>query len=84
MSTDVKINRGLKSIYFERSGVSHIDGAKGELGAAGEQAQPGPSEAGRPKGERPKGGKGGKGGAKKGPPSGGKGGPPGGGPPNGK
>ena len=38
------------------------DGAKGELGAAGEQAQPGPSEAGRPKGERPKGGKGGKGG----------------------
>ncbi len=38
------------------------DGAKGELGAAGEQAQPGPSEAGRPKGDRPKGGKGGKGG----------------------
>jgi len=38
------------------------DGAKGELGAAGEQAQPSPSEAGRPKGDRPKGGKGGKGG----------------------
>ncbi|WP_121630348.1 citrate/2-methylcitrate synthase [Tropicibacter alexandrii] len=31
MSDDVKINRGLKGIYFERSGVSHIDGAKGEL-----------------------------------------------------
>ncbi|MFZ8867426.1 MAG: citrate/2-methylcitrate synthase [Paracoccaceae bacterium] len=35
MSTDVKINRGLKSIYFERSGVSHIDGAKGELSYRG-------------------------------------------------
>lgn len=31
MSDDVKINRGLKGIYFERSGVSHIDGAQGEL-----------------------------------------------------
>ncbi|MFW2542714.1 citrate/2-methylcitrate synthase [Primorskyibacter sp. 2E107] len=31
MSDDVKINRGLKGIYFERSGVSHIDGAAGEL-----------------------------------------------------
>lgn len=31
MSEDVKINRGLKGVYFERSGVSHIDGAKGEL-----------------------------------------------------
>ncbi len=31
MSENVKINRGLKGIYFERSGVSHIDGAKGEL-----------------------------------------------------
>ncbi len=31
MSEDVKINRGLKGIYFERSGVSHIDGAAGEL-----------------------------------------------------
>ncbi|MEM9341507.1 MAG: citrate/2-methylcitrate synthase [Pseudomonadota bacterium] len=27
----VRINRGLKGVYFERSGVSHIDGAKGEL-----------------------------------------------------
>jgi citrate synthase len=31
MSDDVKINRGLKGIYFERSGVSDIDGSKGEL-----------------------------------------------------
>ncbi|UWQ20576.1 citrate/2-methylcitrate synthase [Jannaschia sp. W003] len=31
MTETVKINRGLKGIYFERSGVSHIDGAKGEL-----------------------------------------------------
>lgn len=31
MTDDVKINRGLKGIYFERSGVSLIDGAKGEL-----------------------------------------------------
>ncbi len=31
MTDDVKINRGLKGIYFERSGVSFIDGAKGEL-----------------------------------------------------
>ncbi len=31
MSDDVKINRGLKGIYFERSGVSHIDGVKGAL-----------------------------------------------------
>lgn len=31
MTSDVKINRGLKGIYFERSGVSHIDGAAGEL-----------------------------------------------------
>ncbi len=31
MTDNVKINRGLKGIYFERSGVSHIDGAKGEL-----------------------------------------------------
>lgn len=35
MSTDVKINRGLKGIYFERSGVSHIDGTKGELSYRG-------------------------------------------------
>ncbi|MCT4554945.1 MAG: citrate (Si)-synthase [Pelagimonas sp.] len=31
MSENVKINRGLKGVYFERSGVSHIDGSKGEL-----------------------------------------------------
>ena len=35
MSTDVKINRGLKGIYFERSGVSHIDGAERELSYRG-------------------------------------------------
>ena len=31
MTADVKINRGLKGIYFERSGASHIDGRAGEL-----------------------------------------------------
>ncbi|MBD0865406.1 MAG: citrate (Si)-synthase [Rhodobacteraceae bacterium] len=35
MTSDVKINRGLKGIYFERSGISHIDGAKGELSYRG-------------------------------------------------
>ncbi|MEY8832685.1 citrate synthase [Phaeobacter italicus] len=35
MSDNVKINRGLKGIYFERSGVSDIDGAKGELSYRG-------------------------------------------------
>ena len=35
MSDTVKINRGLKGIYFERSGVSHIDGQKGELSYRG-------------------------------------------------
>ena len=35
MSSDIKINRGLKNIYFERSNVSHIDGAKGELSYRG-------------------------------------------------
>lgn len=35
MIQDVKINRGLKGIYFERSGVSHIDGAKGDLSYRG-------------------------------------------------
>lgn len=35
MSENVKINRGLKGIYFERSGVSDIDGAKGELSYRG-------------------------------------------------
>jgi citrate synthase len=31
----VKIHRGLKGIYFERSGVSHIDGKAGELSYRG-------------------------------------------------
>ena len=31
MTENVKIHRGLKGVYFERSGVSRIDGAKGEL-----------------------------------------------------
>lgn len=35
MTDSVKINRGLKGIYFERSGVSHIDGGKGELSYRG-------------------------------------------------
>lgn len=35
MSDTVKINRGLKGIYFERSGVSHIDGTAGELSYRG-------------------------------------------------
>lgn len=35
MTEPVKINRGLKGIYFERSGVSHIDGAAGELSYRG-------------------------------------------------
>ena len=35
MTDQVKINRGLKGVYFERSGVSHIDGAKGELSYRG-------------------------------------------------
>lgn len=35
MSDEVRINRGLKGVYFERSGVSHIDGAKGELSYRG-------------------------------------------------
>lgn len=35
MSDDVKINRGLLGIYFERSGVSDINGAKGELSYRG-------------------------------------------------
>ncbi|WP_322867149.1 citrate/2-methylcitrate synthase [Aquicoccus sp. G2-2] len=35
MTDNVKINRGLKGIYFERSGVSNIDGAKGELSYRG-------------------------------------------------
>jgi len=35
MTDQVKINRGLKGVYFERSGVSHIDGVKGELSYRG-------------------------------------------------
>ncbi|MEL0437346.1 citrate/2-methylcitrate synthase [Phycobacter sp. K97] len=35
MSDNVKINRGLKGVYFERSGISDIDGAKGELSYRG-------------------------------------------------
>lgn len=35
MTDTVKINRGLKGIYFERCGVSDIDGAKGELSYRG-------------------------------------------------
>ncbi|MDQ2090502.1 citrate/2-methylcitrate synthase [Marimonas arenosa] len=35
MTEDVKINRGLKGIYFERSGVSQIDGTRGELSYRG-------------------------------------------------
>ena len=31
MTENVKINRGLKGVYFERCGVSDINGAKGEL-----------------------------------------------------
>ncbi len=31
----IRINRGLKGVYFERSGVSHIDGSKGELSYRG-------------------------------------------------
>ncbi|AVO38904.1 citrate/2-methylcitrate synthase [Pukyongiella litopenaei] len=35
MTGNVKINRGLKGVYFERSGVSDIDGAAGELSYRG-------------------------------------------------
>ena len=35
MTDQVKINRGLKGVYFERSSVSHIDGFKGELSYRG-------------------------------------------------
>jgi citrate synthase len=35
MSDNVKINRGLKGVYFERSGVSDIDGSAGTLCYAG-------------------------------------------------
>ncbi|MDJ0824042.1 MAG: citrate/2-methylcitrate synthase [Rhodobacter sp.] len=35
MTQDVKINRGLKGVYFERSGASDIDGAAGRLSYRG-------------------------------------------------
>lgn len=35
MTDAIKINRGLKGVYFERSGVSLVDGAKGELSYRG-------------------------------------------------
>jgi citrate synthase len=35
MPEDVKINRGLIGVYFDRSGVSLIDGARGELSYRG-------------------------------------------------
>lgn len=35
MTENVKINRGLKGIYFERSGASDIDGAAGKLSYRG-------------------------------------------------
>ncbi len=35
MTDDVKINRGLKGVYFERSGASDIDGAAGRLSYRG-------------------------------------------------
>lgn len=35
MSDNVKINRGLKGVYFERSGVSDIDGTAGTLSYRG-------------------------------------------------
>ena len=35
MTSDVKINRGLKGVYFERSGASDIDGAAGTLSYRG-------------------------------------------------
>ena len=35
MTDDVKINRGLIGVYFDRSSVSLIDGAKGELSYRG-------------------------------------------------
>lgn len=34
-SPEIRINRGLKGVYFERSGVSDIDGAKGALSYRG-------------------------------------------------
>ena len=37
MESNIKINRGLKGIYFERSSISDIDGLKGELTYRGYQ-----------------------------------------------
>ena len=37
MEANIKINRGLKGIYFERSSISDIDGSKGELTYRGYQ-----------------------------------------------
>ena len=37
MESNIKINRGLKGIYFERSSISDIDGSKGELSYRGYQ-----------------------------------------------
>ena len=37
MESNIKINRGLKGIYFERSSISDIDGSKGELTYRGYQ-----------------------------------------------
>ena len=37
MSSDIKINRGLKGIYFERSCISDIDSANGRLTYRGYQ-----------------------------------------------
>ena len=31
MTEEIRINRGLKGVYFERSGVSDIDGRAGKL-----------------------------------------------------
>ena len=31
MDDEIKINRGLRGVYFERSSISSIDGTKGEL-----------------------------------------------------
>ena len=35
MGEDIKINRGLKGIYFERSGISDINGSEGKLSYRG-------------------------------------------------
>ena len=35
MDDGIKINRGLRGVYFERSSISSIDGLKGELNYRG-------------------------------------------------